>query len=189
MSQGSEETIDPREENVSKHDLSQFYQKICLTLAKQRESPPPPQNASPSSTFLRDYPSAWLPFDLKDPQTVLLQRLEYIWNKSGNDSTEATTTNLLSLTPSSTSVLIQNALAAIKVGARLPTRGQWINAILSIHGPKRHSVLKQLIDPSPFKDESWLDFATRLNVLNERIDAHPIKGSTLNERILPRKSC
>lgn len=53
------------------------------------------------------------------------------------------------------------------------SRADWMNAILSIYGPKLHSIYKHIIDPSPFREESWLQFATRMAVSTERCETHP----------------
>lgn len=127
-----------------------------------------------ASAFLRVYPPAWTPLNLKANQTVLLQRLTFIWDESGKDPTTSTR-NIGMLLDEEQQAAVQTAILSIKstnANDRL-RKGKWMNAILSIHGPKPHTILKQLIDPQAFKDKSWNVFINRLIINTARVDQHP----------------
>lgn len=53
------------------------------------------------------------------------------------------------------------------------TAENWYNEFLEIHGPQTSTILKQLIDPRPFADETMEQFIQRLSLNSLRIPTHP----------------
>lgn len=147
---------------LTQKDLAGFYNQITekftdalKTISQSQINREPDFAPAANSNSAAAFLPAWTPLNLKANQTILLQRLTYIWDASGQDPTTSTT-NIGLLLDEDQQTAIQNAIMSIKTTGptdRL-TNGKWINAILSIYGPKPHSILKQLIDPQPFKDET-----------------------------------
>lgn len=185
-SMASQESTQSSSKGISHNDLNDFYCKITDKFANSLESitrhistnnSSATQTSSQGSTahdsspaaFLKAFPSVWSPLSLKSPPSVLLSRLEAIWELSNRDFKLAKR-NILMLLDEESQLAV--ALAHDAISTKEDVK-QWTNAILSIHGPKLHSVYKQVIDPIPFRDESWLQFATRLTVHTARCDKHP----------------
>lgn len=128
-------------------------------------------NDTSTAAFLRLWPAVWTPLSLKCSQDVLSIRLDAIWELSSSNF-NLTKRNILLLLDEESQSAVTTAHESILKKENV-SKSEWINCILSIHGPKLHSIYKHIIDPSPFRDESWLQFAKRLAVSTNRCEAHP----------------
>lgn len=100
---------------------------------------------------------------------VLYARLKFILDFANSNTTRATNLVLSVLDDNDQ----QRILGRLLLQSDDMSSDQWYNQFLKVHGPSMSSIIKQIIEPRPFADETMEMFIQRLSLNSLRVPVHP----------------